>query len=189
MNRLAVAMVLLLALPVLAGCLGSGGGRTGWAYDVSQLEAVNDGGRTGRGVRIAILDTGINVHHPSMDHLRDGDESNGELVAFRDFLGTAQGASAAFDHDGHGTHVAGIITARGSSSLDRLGGIDLKGGAPDALLLSARVCSQDSCDASTLPTAIKWAVAQGADVVSLSLGGEFGLRDALQERAIEQAVQ
>jgi serine protease AprX len=110
-------------------------------------------------------------------------------VAFRDFLGTAQGASAAFDDDGHGTHVAGIITARGASGLDKLGGIDLKGGAPDALLISARVCSQDSCDASALAPAIKWAVAQGADVISLSLGGEFGLRDALQERGIEQAVQ
>src|SRR5688500_18049886 len=189
MNRLALAMVLLSTLPGLAGCLDPGGGRTAWAYDLSQLEAVNDLGRTGRGVHVAILDTGINVGHPSMDHLRDGDEANGELVAFRDFLGSAQGASAAFDDDGHGTHVAGIITARGASSLDKLGGIDLKGGAPDALLVSARVCSRDACDASTLPEAIRWSVAQGADVVSLSLGGEFGLRDALQERAIDQAVQ
>ncbi|HUR26515.1 MAG TPA: S8 family serine peptidase [Candidatus Thermoplasmatota archaeon] len=189
MNRLAFALVLLAALPGIAGCLGPGSGRTGWAYDLSQIEAVNAGGRTGLGVRIAILDTGINVQHPSMDHLRDGDDSNGELKAFRDFLGTAQGASAAFDDDGHGTHVAGIITARGATSLDKLGGIDLRGGAPGALLLSARVCSQDSCDASTLPAAIDWAVKQDADIISLSLGGEFGLRDALQERAIEQAVQ
>ncbi|MEA3136569.1 MAG: serine protease AprX [Thermoplasmata archaeon] len=189
MDSRVVLLALLCAVPAFAGCFSPDGGRTDWAYSMSQLEAVNDLGRTGRGVTIAILDTGINVGHPSMDHLRDGDDSNGELKGFRDFLGTAQGASAAFDDDGHGTHVAGIITARGSSSLDKLGGIDLRGGAPDALILSARVCSRDMCDASTLPDAIQWAVAQGADIVSLSLGGEFGLRDALQERAIEQAVE
>jgi serine protease AprX len=189
MDRRVALLALLCTLPAFSGCLDSGGGRTDWAYTMVGLEAVGDLGRTGKGVRVAVLDTGVNVRHASMDHLRDGDEANGELVAFRDFLGTAQGASAAFDDDGHGTHVAGIITARGASGLDKLGGIDLKGGAPDVLLISARVCSQDACDASTLPAAIGWAVAQGADVISLSLGGEFGLRDALQERAIEQEVQ
>ncbi|MHB1261572.1 MAG: S8 family serine peptidase [Thermoplasmatota archaeon] len=189
MRRWVLAIAVFALAPAFAGCFGADAGRTDWAYTMSQLEAANALGRTGKGIRIAMLDTGINVGHPSMDHLRDGDDSNGELKAFRDFLGTAQGASAAFDDDGHGTHVAGIITARGASSLDKLGGIDLRGGAPDALLISARVCSQDSCDASTLPQAIQWSVAQGADIVSLSLGGEFGLRDALQERAIEDAVQ
>ena len=188
MGRTALLLVLLCALPALAGCLDPDGGRTSWAYGMAQLEAVNDLGRTGKGVRIAILDTGIRVDHPSLDHLRDGDESNGELVAFRDFLGTAQGVEAAFDDEGHGTHVAGIISARGASTVDKLGGIDLKGGAPDALLIMARVCT-DVCDASTLPAAINWAVSQGADVVSLSLGGEFGLSDVLQERAIDQAIQ
>jgi subtilisin family serine protease len=188
MRRLSLLLVLLCALPALAGCLDPGGGRTSWAYGMSQLEAVNDLGRTGKGVRIAILDTGIRVDHPSLDHLRDGDQANGELVAFRDFLGTAQGVDAAFDDQGHGTHVAGIISARGASTVDKIGGIDLRGGAPDALLIMARVCT-DVCDASTLPAAINWAVSQGADVVSLSLGGEFGLSDVLQERAIDQAIQ
>jgi serine protease AprX len=188
MRRLPLLLVLLFALPALGGCLDPDGGRTAWAYSMSQLEAVNDLGRTGKDVRIAILDTGIRVDHPSLDHLRDGDRGNGELIAFRDFLGTAQGPGQAFDDEGHGTHVAGIISARGASTVDKLGGIDLKGGAPDALLIMARVCT-DLCDASTLPAAINWAVSQGADVISLSLGGEFGLSDVLQERAIDQAIQ
>lgn len=188
MNRLAVTLALLCSLPAFAGCLDPDNGRTDWAYSMSQLKAVNDLGRTGLGVRIAILDTGINVDHPSLDHLRDGDDGNGELKAFRDFLGSAQGVDAAFDDQGHGTHVAGIISAQGASAIDKLGGIDLKGGAPNALLLSGRVCS-DVCDASTIPTAVNWAVAQGADIISLSLGGEFRLGDALQERAIDQAIQ
>jgi subtilisin family serine protease len=60
---------------------------------------------------------------------------------------------------------------------------------PAALLLSARVCSKDACDPDALPLAINWAVAQGADIVSLSLGGDFGLRNALQERELNDAVQ
>jgi subtilisin family serine protease len=184
-----VLLAVLPLLPAFAGCLGTGSGRTEWAYDVTQLQDLAAAGRTGRGVTVAFLDTGINVQHPSMKHLRDGDQSNGELVAFRDFLGNANTVAAAFDDDGHGTHVAGILAARGGTSLDKLGGIDLEGGAPGAKLVVARVCSHDACDATVLPAAINWAVSQGADVVSLSLGGQFGLPDAVTERNIESAVQ
>jgi subtilisin family serine protease len=188
--RATAALLLAAALaPLLAGCLQPGSGRTEWAFEQTQVAQANALGRTGAGVRIALVDTGINVHHPSMDHLVDGDPSNGELVAFRDFLGSAQGPASAFDDDGHGTHVAGILAAQGSTGLDKLGGIDLKGAVPGALLLSARVCSHDACDPDALPAAIDWAVAQGADIVSLSLGGEFGLRNALQEKTLNDAVQ
>jgi subtilisin family serine protease len=187
-RRVALLAVVLPLLPSLAGCLGGGGGRTEWAYDVTQLDALAQEGRTGRGVTVAFLDTGINARHPSMKHLVDGDRDNGELVAFRDFLGSANTVAEAFDDDGHGTHVAGILAARGGSGLDKLGGIDLEGGAPDVDLVVARVCSQNTCDASVIPAAIDWAVAQGADVVSLSLGGQFGLRDAVTERNIESSV-
>lgn len=182
-------LLAVLAVAVLSGCLGAGGGRTQWAYEETQLQALASQGRTGAGVTVAFLDTGINTNHPSMDHLKDGDRSDGELIAFRDFLGTAMGPASAFDDDGHGTHVAGILVAKGSTGLDKLGGIDLRGGAPNVLLVSARVCSKDACDANVLPSAISWAVAQGADVISLSLGGRFGLRDVLQENAIEAAVR
>jgi subtilisin family serine protease len=188
MRPLAALLLAATLAPLLAGCLQPPSGRTEWAFDVTQIAQANALGRTGAGVRIALLDTGINVHHPSMDHLVDGDLGNGELVAFRDFLGEAQGPAAAFDDDGHGTHVAGILSAQGSTGLDKLGGIDLKGAVPGALLLSARVCSKDACDPDALPAAINWAVAQGADIVSLSLGGDFGLRNALQEKTLSDAV-
>lgn len=189
MNRsLAVAGPAVLVAVLAAGCLGPGTGRSEWAFDDTGLDGAAALGRTGAGVTVALLDTGINTRHPSMDHLRDGDKANGELVGFRDFLGSAQGADSAFDDDGHGTHVAGILVAQGSTGLDKFGGIDLRGGAPNVLLLAARVCAGDTCDANVLPEAIDWAVAQGADVVSLSLGGRFGLRDIIQENAIEQSV-
>lgn len=175
MRSIAALLALLVVLP-LSGCLG-GEERTEWAYSMTQLADAAKAGRTGQGVVVAILDTGINVRHPSLDHLVDGDDENGELIAFKDFLGGAAGVGAAFDDDGHGSHVAGIIAARGSSFGDKLvyGGVDLKGGAPNVRLVVARVCGGDACDANAIPAAVRWAVGQGADVISLSLGGEAGL--------------
>lgn len=171
-SRVKAAFVLVLAI-AFAGCLG-GEARTEWAYADTQLAALADDGRTGRGVTVAILDTGINLGHPALSHLKDGKHDNGELVAFRDYLTNKEGIGAAVDEDGHGTHVLGVISARGSSFMDKLayGGVDLRGGAPNVRLVVARVCGADGCLAEALPRAVEWAVDQGADVLSLSLGGE-----------------
>jgi len=188
MRRLLPAVLAVVLLPALAGCLG-GQQRTEWAYDDAGLDALAATGRTGRGVTIAVLDTGINTRHPSLDHLVDDDPANGQLVAFRDFLGNAIGPNEAFDDAGHGSHVVGILAARGSSTKDKLvyGGIDLKGGAPDALFVVGRVCDE-LCDAAILPDAVRWAVDQGADVISMSLGGQFSLGDLPQTVALQQAI-
>lgn len=157
-----------------AGCLG-GPSRSGWAYDVTGLDAAYGDGARGKGIVVAVVDTGVNRGHPSLGHLRDGDEGNGEIIAFRDFLGNKQGPREAFDDDGHGTHIVGIMSARGSGFGDKLlnGGIDLRGGSPHVLLVVARVCDAERCEPSVLDDAIDWAVeAHDADIVSLSLGGE-----------------
>jgi subtilisin family serine protease len=189
----------LLAVLVLPGCLSNvlgGQERTEWAFEITQIEEARQAGYDGRGVVIAILDTGVDTRHPSLDHLVDGDQANGELVAFRDFLGGATGVEAAIDPDGHGSHVTGILAARGSSASDKLkyGGIDLLGAAPAARFVVARVCAAESCDPNAIPPAIRWARDQGADVLSLSLGGEPGLPPILGisgsqvELAVNEAI-
>lgn len=191
-KRTAVLLAVLLAGPVLAGCLG-GESRSEWALTMTQLNAV-DG--DGAGVVVAVLDTGINVGHASMDHLVDGKNGNGELVAFKDYVGGRDGVSNAYDDDGHGTHVSGIMVARGSSFSDKLvyGGVDLRGGSPAIQLVVARVCDGDGCRGESLDDAVRWATAQGAQVISLSLGGEPGGLDLpvrLQsdlERAINDSI-
>lgn len=188
MRTVAVLALAAFLAPVLSGCLGAVP-RSEWAYDTAGIDALAATGRTGAGVTIAILDTGINTAHPALDHLVDGDRTNGQLVAFRDFLGNAVGVREAFDDAGHGSHVAGILAARGTGGGDGLlsGGIELKGGAPDALYVVGRVCAE-LCDASVLPTAIDWAVAEGADVISMSLGGHFNLTDTAARLQVESAV-
>ncbi len=191
----AVLPVALFLAAALGGCLG-GEARTEWAFEITGLADVE--GRTGRGVVVAVLDTGVNVGHPSLDHLVDGDSANGELTRFRDFIGGKDGVAAAFDDDGHGTHVVGILAARGSRASDKLlyGGVDLRGGSPGIELVVARVCDEETCDAAAIPQAIRWAVEEGrADVLSLSLGGQSALPalfdDALEsdlEAAIREAV-
>ncbi len=180
-----LAPTLALAVLLLSGCLG-GIDRTEWAFDDAGIDAVAATGRDGRGVTIAILDTGVNVQHPALDHLVDTDPNNGQLVAFRDFIGNADGVREAFDENGHGSHVVGIIAARDSTS-GLSDGADLKGAAPRAQIIVGRVCAE-LCDASLLPAAIQWAVDEGADVISMSLGGHFALVDSRQRIAVEAAV-
>jgi serine protease AprX len=187
MRSLALAATLLL--PLLAGCMG-GTARTQWAFEATQLD---QGGRTGRDVVVAVLDTGINPSHAALAHLFDGDRTNGEVVAFRDYLNGQSGVDAAYDDAGHGTHVAGIIAARGSSFSDKLvyGGVDLLGGAPEVQLVVAKVCGASQCRAEAIPSAVQWAVEQHADVISLSLGGNRS-RDiftSLQRDDLTRSIQ
>ncbi len=177
-RALPVAVALLMLSLAVSGCFG-GESRTGWAYEITQINDANEAGRTGAGIRVGVLDTGINVDHASLDHLMDGSDANGELKGFRDYMDNEFGLDFAHDDNGHGTHVVGIMAARGSSFTDKLlyGGIDLQGGSPNILLYVAKVCGVlDSGDAGCEPDAINraldWMRTQEVDIVSMSLGGE-----------------
>ena len=111
-------------------------------------------GYTGKGVKIAVLDTGIYGDHPDL---------KGKVIAEKNFSTAAD----ATDHFGHGTHVASIAAGTGAKS-----GGKYKGVAPDAELLNGKVLDDNgSGDDSGILAGMEWAAAQGADVVNLSLGG------------------
>lgn len=114
-------------------------------------------GFTGRGVRIAVLDTGIDPEHPDLV---------GRIVAYRDFV-DPEASDAPRDPNGHGTHVAGIAAGAGTASQGRYRGI-----APAAELVVGRVLDADGGGrTSTVMAAIEWALEAGARVVNISLGG------------------
>ena len=120
-------------------------------------------GYNGSGVKIAIIDTGINQSHPDLDDLDDNPStSDPKVIAERDFTG--EGTTV--DSDGHGTHVAGIAAGTGAAS----NGV-YKGVAPGAWLLEARVFNSIGyIDVNWLTDAIDWAVSNDADVISFSMG-------------------
>jgi subtilisin family serine protease len=117
-------------------------------------------GNQGQGVRIAIVDSGVQADHEDLA---------GQVVAGKDFVtpGVTDGLS---DFYGHGTHVAGIAAAL----VNGVGGV---GGAPQAKLVSARVLNCSGAGSLfNVEQGVLWAttpVAQGgggAQVVNLSLG-------------------
>ncbi|MDP2661477.1 MAG: S8 family peptidase [Dehalococcoidia bacterium] len=107
-------------------------------------------GFTGRGVKVAIVDTGVDVNHPALA---------GRVVATHDVTGEGFG-----DANGHGTHVAGIV-ASGDSRY--------RGVAPEASLLAAKVMGAFGSGSSSWAMAgVEWAVENGAQVINLSLGSD-----------------
>ncbi|MDJ0865162.1 MAG: S8 family serine peptidase [Myxococcota bacterium] len=115
---------------------------------------------TGRGVRIGVVDTGVDTRHPDLSE---------RVVAVRNFV---EGGDASFERDAHGTAVAGIIAARADD------GQGIFGIAPDAELVVAKACwhrdASDGgalCSSWTLARAIDWALQADVRVLNLSLAG------------------
>lgn len=106
------------------------------------------GGLRGTGVRIAIVDTGIDATHPDLA---------GRIAAHADFSGAGE-----HDDVGHGTHVAGIVAGAGAV---------YRGVAPAATLVVAKALSTAGGSADAVLAAMSWASRQDVAVMNLSLGG------------------
>ncbi|NLE75243.1 MAG: S8 family peptidase [Chloroflexi bacterium] len=112
-----------------------------------------DAGRRGAGIRVGVVDTGIDADHPDFA---------GRVLAARSFVG-----GEPRDDNGHGTHVAGIIGGSGQASGGRYRGV-----APEVFLYVAKVLRADGSGLmSSVMAGVEWVVDQGAQVVNLSLGG------------------
>jgi hypothetical protein len=126
---------------------------------------------TGRHVRVAEIDSGVEVDHPDLA---------GRVAEQRNFVD--ERASVA---ESHGTEVAGIIAARADD------GIGIAGVAPQAELYALRACWERSegepavCSSFTLAKALQFALGRKAQVINLSLGGP---RDRLLERLLDAAL-
>ncbi len=106
----------------------------------------------GQGVRVAVLDTGIDATHPDLAPALDD---------VKDFTGSAFGTT---DRVGHGTHTAGTIAARNQ-------GVAVVGVAPQCRLLIGKVLGDDGSGIDqNVASGIDWAVQSGADVISMSMG-------------------
>jgi subtilisin family serine protease len=114
-------------------------------------------GYTGEGVKVAVLDTGVDQTHPDLASRQ---------VAEKNF----SDAEDNVDRFGHGTHVASIIAGTGAKS-----GGKYKGVAYDAQILDGKVLNDNGSGLeSWIIAGMQWAADQGAKVVNLSLGGSDG---------------
>jgi serine protease AprX len=131
-------------------------------------------GLTGRGVGIAILDTGI-YNHPDLAR---------RIVGFKDFIANKE---QAYDDNGHGTHVAGDAAGNGSQS-DGF----YRAPAPEAVLVGVKVLNKvGSGSLSTVIAGVEWCLNHreklGIRVINLSLGSEARLSH--REDPVCQAVE
>ena len=125
----------------------------GVAWGVKAVGADQPGGFTGENVVVAVLDTGIDASHAAF---------SGVDVIEEDFTGDGNG-----DSDGHGTHCAATIVGR------EVNGVRI-GIAPGVKkLLAGKVLGHDGGTTTGIAQAIEWALAQGAHVISMSLGMDF----------------
>jgi len=121
----------------------------------------------GAGVKVAIIDTGIDLNHPDVAS---------KVVGQKVFV-----TSVINDKFGHGTHVAGIIAATTNN------GSGVAGVCPDCQLIIAKSLDDTgSGPTSIIATGITWAADSGAKVINMSLGG--GSKSQAQTDAVTYAV-
>ena len=125
---------------------------------------------TGRNVRVAVVDSGVQLDHPDLV---------GQVVGHASFAGDREERA-----ETHGTAVAGIVAARADNHLG------IAGIAPEAQLLALRACREVSagetmCSTLALALALHAAIDRNAQVINLSLGGPF---DRLIERLVGAAL-
>ena len=113
-----------------------------------RVPAVWATGHRGTGIRVAVVDTGIDVAHPDF---------SSRIAAFQDFSG-----AGAVDDVGHGTHVAGIVAGAGAV---------YRGVAPEATLVVAKALAASGGTEDAVLAAMSWASRQAVQVMNLSLGG------------------
>jgi subtilisin family serine protease len=125
-----------------------------------------------KSIKIAVLDTGVDRDHPEISHaLLPGMDFVDIIDGAEKFIGDYLGYdSDPKDDVGHGTHVCGILAAKGLKME--------KGVVPSCKIIPVRVLGAlKKGDAivgagliDNINTGIKWAVDQGVDVINMSLG-------------------
>ena len=147
-----------------------------WETEYKGLTGVSNqtlSGLNGEGVVICVVDSGIDLSHPDLSDL-----------VLKGWLDSVNGLDEPYDDEGHGTAMSGIIVADGG----------LKGVSRGVGLLVAKAINEEGQgDSSSVANSVDWCVQQGADIISLSLGGGqsigsgFFITDEL-EQSVDEAL-
>ena len=189
-----------------------------WAWHLTNIGADQPRSQTGRGIVVAVVDSGtieeassgsrrilpnpelkdqhwINpgeVPNDGIDNDRNGfvDDVNGANLSADEECDTKGTSCAAIDRgipwslsgDFHGVAVASTIAAKNNN------GIGMAGIADGVKVMGVKVFKNGSTTTSTVAKGIVYAVRNGADVINLSLGGDYGLVPNSQRKMIEDAL-
>ena len=136
-----------------------------WAFDRLLFEHAAANAAGGGGQVVAVIDTGVKADHEDLA---------GQVLPGQNIVDNPDNGNTN-DNNGHGTHVAGIVAA-----LDNTVGII--GAAPAVDILPVKVLGANGGGSnSDVANGIKWAVDNEADVINLSLGGNYS-------QAVDQQV-
>ena len=151
------------------------------------------GNATGKGVRVGVIDSGVDINHPDI-------KPNLDLALSCSFIttgtptadpseianGDCSNKTAVVDRGGHGTHVASTIAAPRN-------GIGIAGVAPDATIIALKACTEVGyCFADAVAGALRYAGDQRLDVVNLSLFADpylYYCKNAAEQRAILKTLE
>jgi subtilisin family serine protease len=143
----------------------------GWLNQINKPYANQLAGGNGTGVLVGVVDSGVQVNHPSL---------NGQVVAT---YNAYTGGTDVTDQMGHGTHVSGIIAGTTAK-----GGL-LEGVAPGAKLVIAKVFTTGSSDSVTIGRGIDWVVnVKKAPILSLSLGSSAAAMQSNIQNAVTKGT-
>jgi len=138
-----------------------------WGFTEVNAAETHKMGFTGKGIKIGIIDSGIDQNHPDLE-IAGGISYIGSPTDYHD------------DH-GHGTHVAGIIAARDND-------IGIIGVAPEAELYAIKVMGNDRLgNTSDVVRGIEWAVANDLDIINLSITTQQ--KSIIMESALHNAYE
>ncbi|KAI8799871.1 hypothetical protein BJ742DRAFT_764702 [Cladochytrium replicatum] len=155
------------------------------------LEARKKFGVSGMGIKVGIIDTGVDWKHPA---LGGGTKFPTAKVAYGfDFVGDDYNGSTdnavpkpdpdPMDCNGHGTHVAGIVAANSTSTFV------FTGVAPDVTLGAYRIFGcEGGVDTATIIKAVQRAFDDGMDIINMSLGGDGGFPHGLDVDLIDSLI-
>lgn len=144
-------------------------------------------GADGQGVTVAVVDSGVDYHHPLLGPSYRGRQPDGSLRHERSWwcprgldLFCGLGNTYPADGVGHGSHVLGSIVAPKGIGV-----------APGARWIAARVCQAEGCPISWLVAGLEWLMDLGEDrpqVLNLSLGTDSPLEIGVYQQAIDRVV-
>jgi subtilisin family serine protease len=156
------------------GAVNDPGYKSQWALAYTEASKSWSLLQQSKTVMVAVLDTGVDYTHPDLN-------SRVLTQLGYDFV---DNDADPMDENGHGTHVAGIIAAEANNGI----GITGIAGTLDVKIIPIRVLDANGSGSSDkVARGIEYAVAQGADIINLSLGGQ-GV-DSVIDNAISYALE